>query len=120
MARVTGIGGFFFRSDNPGLLSDWYARHLGIPATSADFWTQAAGPTVFCPFARDSDYFAADKTWMLNLRVDDLAGLTATLRAAGIAVETRADWDGDGTYGTFARIHDPEGNAIELWQPPSA
>jgi predicted enzyme related to lactoylglutathione lyase len=55
---------------------------------------------------------------MLNLRVDDLPGMIARLRGAGIAVETRADWDGDGSYGRFARIHDPEGLAIELWQPP--
>ena len=54
---------------------------------------------------------------MLNLRVDDLAGLIASLKAAGIAVETRAEWDGE--YGKFARIHDPEGKAVELWQPPS-
>ena len=74
---------------------------------------------VFEPFKADSDYFAADHRWMLNLRVDDLAGLIGQLRAAGIAVETRADWDGDGSYGTFARIHDPEGNQIELWEPPA-
>ena len=55
---------------------------------------------------------------MLNLRVEDLRGLIAQLKNAGIAVETRADWDGDGSYGTFARIHDPEGTPIELWQPP--
>ena len=56
---------------------------------------------------------------MLNFRVEDLDGLVARLSAAGIAVETRADWDAPET-GRFARIHDPEGHAIELWEPPAA
>jgi len=117
MARVTGIGGIFFRAKDPAALSDWYQTHLGITQPDATVWIQEAGPTVFSPFAATSDYFAADKQWMLNLRVDDLPGLIAQLQSAGIAVETRADWDGDGSYGTFARIHDPEGTPIELWQP---
>ena len=74
--------------------------------------------TVFAPFKESSDYFAADKQWMINFRVDDLVGLMAQLAAAGIAVETRAEWDTPET-GRFARIHDPEGNAIELWEPPA-
>ena len=117
MAKVTGIGGIFFRAQNPEALNDWYRTHLGTTQPDVSVWTQDAGPTVFSPFKADTDYFPADKQWMLNLRVDDLAGLIAQLRAAGIAVETRADWDGDGSYGTFARIHDPEGTPIELWQP---
>jgi predicted enzyme related to lactoylglutathione lyase len=119
MAKVTGIGGIFFRARDPAGLSDWYRQHLGITQPDIEVWMQEAGPTVFSPFAATSDYFAADRQWMLNLRVDDLEGLTGQLRAAGIAVETRADWDGDGSYGTFARIHDPEGTPIELWQPPA-
>ncbi len=118
MARVTGIGGIFFRAQDPTALADWYHRHLGITQPDVAVWTQETGPTVFTPFAAATDYFPADKQWMLNLRVDDLSGLIANLQAAGIAVETRADWDGDGTYGHFARIHDPEGTPIELWQPP--
>lgn len=117
MARATGIGGLFFRSDDPQALSAWYADHLGIDMSSG-VWMQEAGPTVLAPFARDSTYFAADRAHMLNLRVDDLGALLAALAAAGIAAETRADWDGDGSYGRFARIHDPEGNPVELWQPP--
>ncbi|WP_103257539.1 VOC family protein [Tabrizicola aquatica] len=119
MARVTGIGGIFFRARDPQALADWYQRHLGITQPDTTVWMQEAGPTVFSPFRADSDYFAADKQWMLNLRVDDLPGLILRLRAEGIAVETRADWDGDGSYGWFARIHDPEGTSIELWQPPA-
>jgi glyoxylase I family protein len=118
MARVTGIGGVFFRAQDPARVRTWYRQHLGITHYEVAVWQQEAGPTEFTPFAADSDYFAADKQWMLNLRVDDLKGLIAQLKAAGIPVETRADWDGDGSYGTFARIHDPEGTPIELWEPP--
>ena len=120
MGHVTGIGGLFFRAKDPGLLAAWYARHFGITPPGPDMWQQQAGATVFSPFAQANDYFAADKQWMLNLRVQGLAEMIATLRSEGIAVETRAEWDGDGSYGTFARIHDPEGNPIELWQPPAA
>jgi glyoxylase I family protein len=119
MAGAVGIGGVFFRAKDPGALGEWYHRHLGIDM-SGGVWMQAAGPTVFAPFKADSDYFPADRQWMINLRVDDLTALMAQLKAAGIAVETRADWDGEGTYGHFARIHDPEGNPVELWQPPAA
>lgn len=119
MVKVTGIGGIFFRARDPAALNAWYQQHLGITQPDVAVWMQEAGPTVFSPFKETSDYFAPDKQWMLNLRVDDLAALTLRLRAAGIEVETRPDWDGDGSYGTFARIHDPEGTPIELWQPPS-
>ena len=118
MAKVTGIGGIFFRASDPNLLATWYHRHLGLDM-SQGVWMQAAGPTVFAPFKRDTDYFPSDRQWMINLRVDDLTGLIDALTKAGIAAETRADWDGDGSYGTFARIHDPEGTPIELWQPPA-
>ena len=79
-------------------------------------WETQAGPSVFAPFAADTEYFPANRQWMLNLRVDDLDGLCAMLRAAGIAVTTNPEWDMPGV-GRFARIHDPEGNPIELWQP---
>jgi glyoxylase I family protein len=118
MAQATGIGGIFFRADDPAALAAWYHTHLGIDM-SQGVWPQQAGATVFAPFKRDTDYFAADRQWMLNLRVDDLKALIANLQTASIPVETRPDWDGDGSYGTFARIHDPEGNPIELWQPPT-
>lgn len=115
MARATGIGGFFFRADDPDTLRDWYSRHLGIKGPP---WMQEAGPTVFEPFARNSDYFPDSHTAMINLRVDDLSALIAQLHDAGIAVETRAEWDSE--IGRFARIHDPEGNPIELWEPAGA
>jgi predicted enzyme related to lactoylglutathione lyase len=71
---------------------------------------------VFAPFAANADCFAADRQWMLNLRVDDLDGLCAQLQAAGIAVTTNPESNMPGV-GRFARIHDPEGNSIELWEP---
>ena len=114
MAQVNGIGGFFFRARDPETLSAWYKDHLGVDLT-AGVWMQQAGPTVFVPFDEDSDYFPADRRWMMNFRTDDLGGLIRDLQQAGIAVETRDEWDSE--IGRFARIHDPEGNPIELWQP---
>jgi predicted enzyme related to lactoylglutathione lyase len=116
---VTGIGGFFFRSKNPEKLKKWYADHLGVGAKPYGAWDTEAGPSVFSPFKADTDYFAADHQWMLNLRVDDLDGLTAKLKAAGIDVLTNKDWDAPGV-GRFARIYDPENNPIELWEPDPA
>ncbi len=116
MARVTGIGGLFFRAKDPAALTRWYETHL-LPGVAAYTWHQDAGQTVFSPFKADTDYFPSERQYMLNLRVEGLADLIATLTAAGIAVETRPEWNGE--YGTFARIHDPEGNPIELWQPPA-
>lgn len=81
-------------------------------------WRQAAGPTLIMPFARDTDYWPAGKSWMINFRVDDLDALVARLRQAGIEAVTDPAWDTPET-GRFARIHDPEGNPIELWEPPA-
>jgi predicted enzyme related to lactoylglutathione lyase len=117
---VTGIGGLFFRCKDPKGLAAWYLEHLGVGAPKGVYvWDQQAGPTVFSPFEQDSDYFPADKSFMLNLRVDDLAGMLASLAAAGIAIITKAEWDASPEVGKFARIHDPEGNPIELWEPPA-
>lgn len=125
---VTGIGGFFFRATDPESLGAWYKARLNVGggcdgtgsggAPDPWTWTTAGGATVFAPFKADTDYFAADKAFMLNLRVSGLDDLFVGLRAAGVAVETRAEWDSPET-GRFARIHDPEGNAIELWEPPA-
>lgn len=112
---VTGIGGVFLRSRDPQARAGWYREHLGVDAGEDAVWTQEAGMTVFAPFPADSDYFAADQPLMLNLRVTGLDDLVASLTAAGIAVERRPEWEGE--YGRFARIHDPEGLPIELWEP---
>ena len=114
VGKAIGIGGVFFRSRDTAALAAWYETHLGVPG----FWQQQAGLTVFAPFKADTDYFPADRQWMINFRVDDLDALITSLQAAGIAVETRAEWDTPET-GRFARIADPEGNQIELWQPPA-
>jgi catechol 2,3-dioxygenase-like lactoylglutathione lyase family enzyme len=114
LAKATGIGGIFFRSRDTKALADWYETHLGIPG----LWHQDPGLTVFSPFSADTDYFPASKQWMINVRVDDLDGMMEQLRAAGISIETREEWDTPET-GRFARIQDPEGNPIELWEPPS-
>ena len=113
---VTGIGGFFFRAQDPAALAKWYANHLGVGAGEYGVWQPQTGPSVFSPFKADTDYFAADKQWMLNLRVENLDGLIASLREAGIEVITKDEWDMPG-LGRFARIHDPEQNPIELWEP---
>jgi catechol 2,3-dioxygenase-like lactoylglutathione lyase family enzyme len=113
---VNGIGGFIFRSDDPDKLRVWYAEHLGVGTGEHGEWATEAGQSVFAPFPRTSDYFPQDHQWMLNLRVDSLDGLLAALRKAGIEVTTNPDWDMPGV-GRFARINDPEGNPIELWEP---
>ena len=112
---VTGIGGFMFRSEDPKGLAAWYQQYFGMGGYD---WQQAAGPTVFMPFAKTTDYFPADKQWMLNLRVADLDAVVADLTAAGIATTRDPAWDTPET-GRFARLHDPEGNQIELWEPPA-
>ena len=124
---VSGIGGLFFRAKDPDALSAWYRDHLGIGAgcvttegaTPEEYsWQAEGGPVVFAPFAADSDYLAADKQFMLNLRVRDLDSLLEQLNAAGVNVISKSEWN-DPSTGQFARIHDPEGNAIELWEPPT-
>ena len=112
---VTGIGGLFFRAGNPDALGKWYAEHLGVGGEWG-MWEQAAGTTVFQPFKADTDYFPADRQWMMNLRVEGLDALLEKLRAAHIDVITKPEWDSPET-GRFARIYDPEGNPIELWEP---
>jgi glyoxylase I family protein len=119
MEKVTGIGGLFFRAHDPKALELWYQQHLGIsltPSSEGDsVWEQEAGPTVFAPFPETSKYFGdAQKVWMVNFRVRNLDKITAQLQAAGIAVKIHPESDPNGR---FARLHDPEGNPIELWQP---
>lgn len=115
---VTGIGGLFFRARDREALKQWYLDHLGVGGQWG-MWEQQAGTTVFAPFNADTDYFAADKQWMLNLRVEALDDLLGKLRGAGVEVITKPEWD-DPATGRFARIHDPEGNPIELWEPPAS
>ena len=117
--KVTGIGGLFFRAHDPKLLARWYQEHLGVtmePSKADDpVWEQQAGQTVFAPFPETTKYFGdMQKAWMVNFRVCDLEKMAAQLQAAGIEVKIDPQ-----AYpnGRFARLHDPEGNPIELWQP---
>lgn len=123
---VVGMGGYFFRAKDPGALKAWYKQHLGVGGgigqdpvtghTNEYVWYHEGGPMVFEPFAAETDYFPADKQAMVNLRVRDLDGLLANLRAAGIEITQEQEMEG---VGRFARVHDPEGNAIELWEAPA-
>jgi predicted enzyme related to lactoylglutathione lyase len=122
MAKVIGFGGFFFKSRDPKALSEWYAKHLGMPVKpwgGARFDDEAGRPgyTMWSPFASDTKYFEpSTQPYMINLRVDDLEGLLAKLRDEGVDVDGRIE---DSEYGRFSWILDPEGTRIELWQPPS-
>jgi predicted enzyme related to lactoylglutathione lyase len=119
MERVQGIGGLFFRSSDPAALAAWYETHLGVKGTPTSYeelpWSQAAGPTAFAPFPADTDYFGRpEQGWMVNFRVRDLEAMVSQLEAAGIEVKVVPEIYPNGR---FARLHDPEGNPIELWQP---
>ena len=123
MAKVTGIGGFFFRSRDPDALNAWYAEHFGVIELESDDyddpgWFQDRGETVFFAFAHASEEIGSpEKTWKINFRVADLDAMIADLRAAGVAVEPHAE-----SYpnGRFAELEDPEGNRIQLWEPNAA
>ncbi len=122
---VVGIGGYFFRGKDPEKLRAWYAEHLGVGGglgtgtegqSNPYCWYHEGGPMVFSPFPDRTDYFPPEKQAMLNLRVRGLAELIARLRETGIQVVTKPEWEAT-EAGSFARIHDPEGNPIELWEP---
>ncbi len=123
MKRVTGIGGIFFKSDNPEKLYAWYEKHLGLKRNTQTQavvfpWREAEGgqegQTVWSIFPKDTKYFEPSQSaFMLNYRVEDLDAVITALRAEGIQVLGREDFD----YGRFAWILDPEGNRIELWEP---
>ncbi len=125
MKRVTGIGGIFFKSKDPKALGAWYKKHLGIPVQTwggaAFRWDgpdnpQGTGTTAWSLFPADTNHFAPSAaSFMVNYRVEDLTALLSTLRAEGVQVEDKVD---ESEYGKFGWVIDPEGNKIELWQPP--
>ena len=118
MQKVLGFGGFFFRAQDPSGLAEWYRDHLGIDlvpqGTDGKPWMAKGGPTVFAPFDKDTGYFPADKQFMLNFRVSSIEAICAQLRDAGIETRDMGEMPG---IGRFAHLNDPEGNAIELWEP---
>lgn len=125
MKRVTGIGGIFFTAKDPATLRAWYKTHLGIDVQvwggAAFSWTDADGKpvngtTAWSIGAAEGDAFAPSKSsFMVNYRVDDLAALLQALRDEGCNVLEKTD---DSEYGKFGWVIDPEGNKVELWQPP--
>jgi predicted enzyme related to lactoylglutathione lyase len=125
MRRVTGIGGIFMSAQDPKALGEWYRNHLGIdvqPWGGAAFsWTDSdgkptTGTTIWSVSQADGNSFAPGKaSFMVNYRVDDLAALLAALRQEGCDVLEKTD---DSEYGKFGWVIDPEGNKVELWQPP--
>jgi predicted enzyme related to lactoylglutathione lyase len=123
MTRVLGLGGVFLKAHDPGAQRAWYERVLGIAMEdwNGTFMTPEAmsahpgAGTVFSFFPEDTDYFApSDKPFMINLAVDDLAGILERAKEHGVEPVRTFD---DESNGRFAHIVDPEGTTIELWQP---
>jgi predicted enzyme related to lactoylglutathione lyase len=124
MKRVTGVGGIFFKAKDPGALYAWYRDHLGIessPDGSGAMWRDADHPenpgcTVWAIFPQDTKYFQPSQSgFMVNFRVDNLDELLKALREEGVTIDPKVE---EHSYGKFAWIMDPEGNRVELWEPP--
>ena len=125
MKRVTGIGGVFFKAKDPKALAEWYRKHLGLEVEEwggvAFRWKTADNPTgtgstVWSPFKDDTTYFApSTASFMVNYRVQDLHAVLSALREEGCSVEDKVE---ESEYGKFGWVMDPEGNKLELWQPP--
>lgn len=124
MKRVTGIGGVFFKAKDPKALAEWYRTHLGMKVEDwggvafrwADDNPTATGTTIWSPFKDDTTYFApSPASFMINYRVDDLHALLAKLREEGCVVDDKVE---ESEFGKFGWVIDPEGNKLELWQPP--
>ena len=124
MKRVTGIGGIFFKSADPKRLGAWYRDHLGLDVSD---WGGAIFPwggpeseqgmTIWSPFAQDTDKMApSNASFMINFRVADLDALLAALRAEGCNVLDKTE---SSDFGKFGWVIDPDGNKIELWEPPA-
>lgn len=127
MDRVTGLGGVFFKADDAEKLYAWYEKHLGIkrhPVDGVMFrWRHETAPekpgmTVWSVFKKDTKYFEPSQAnFMLNYRVANLDQLLEALKAEGVWIDEKRE---DSEYGRFAWIMDPEGNRIELWEPPAS
>lgn len=123
MKRVTGIGGIFFKARDPQALGAWYRQHLGLDVGDwggvAFKWADdsPSGTTIWSPFKDDTGYFAPSTApFMINFRVADLHALLAALRAEGCQVMDKVD---ESEFGKFGWVIDPEGNKLELWEPPA-
>ncbi len=119
--RVTGIGGFFFKTEDPNATREWYKTHLGIPTDQYGWtfwWKDKEGnecSTQWSPFEASTKYFEpSQKQFMMNFRVDNLEALLEILKEEGVTIVDEVEtYD----YGKFGWILDPEGNKIELWEP---
>ena len=129
MQRVVGIGGIFFKANDPEKLGAWYRTHLGIDVQewgganfqergSSGGGSQRQAFIVWSPFEAGTTYFApSEKPFMINYRVDDLDAVLAQLRAEGVEVDEQTQ---ESEFGKFGWLMDPEGNRVELWEPPLA
>jgi catechol 2,3-dioxygenase-like lactoylglutathione lyase family enzyme len=122
MKRVIGLGGVFFKAKDPKALYEWYRKHLGIesaPDGSGAMWglgDDARGMNVFAIFPQDTTYLTpSQSSFMINFRVDNLDELLKALRAEGVQVDDNV---GEYDFGKFGWVMDPEGNRVELWEPP--
>jgi len=125
MKRVIGIGGLFFKAEDPKTLATWYKKHLGLPIDESyggyafrwdeDEQRPDTGYTIWSPFKQDTDYInPSDKDFMFNFIVDDLEALMETLLDEGVE---QVDDIVDSEFGKFGWVMDPEGNKVELWEP---
>ena len=126
MGRVTGVGGIFFKAKDPESLYRWYEKHLGLKREPHGqgvslHWSDDDRPdpqTAFAIFPADTKYFDPSRaSFMIDFRVDDIDALLAALKSEGVTIDPHRE---DADYGRFAWIMDPEGNRIELWEPPKA
>jgi predicted enzyme related to lactoylglutathione lyase len=120
MAKTVGVGGVFLKASDPKKLSAWYAEHLGVPSQGGGSLgfdgPESVGMTVFSHFPTTTKYFGdGPQQVMINFRVDDLEELLVQLAAANVRIDPNRE---NHDYGRFAWIWDPEGNRIELWEPP--
>ena len=125
MKRVTGIGGVFIKSKDPEALKAWYRTHLGMDIQEwggmAFQWNTPENPnpngtTVWSVFPESSDYFAPSPApFMINYRVDDLHAVLEALRGEGCEVDAKTE---ESEFGKFGWVMDPDGNRVELWEPP--
>lgn len=119
--RVTGLGGFFFKSRDPKAIREWYKNHLGLNTDDygcSFWWKDQEGRdcmTQWSPFKEDTEYFQpSKKEFMMNFRVADLEGLLKELKEEGVTIVGKVE---EYDYGKFGWILDPEGNKLELWEP---
>jgi predicted enzyme related to lactoylglutathione lyase len=123
--RVTGIGGIFFKCEDPKKIKEWYGKHLGLPIDDygASFrWIDPLSPdakapalTAWSPFKGDTTYFKpSEKPFMFNYRVENLVELLEVLKSEGVQIVGAME---EFSYGKFGWVMDPEGNKIELWEP---